>query len=118
MDNKRNVSQAVSIQSYSSTKFMFVITVVFFLLMTDIILTNLSFITSVAAGWQVSLFLVMIAIFGIGQFFILKFVRRMSKDSLTKNSALKTIDRTTMVIQHLLTAFFVFVALQVILSSH
>ncbi len=98
--------------------FVFVISVLFSLLMADIILTNLSAIISVAASWQVALFLVMVAIFGIGQFFILEFIRRKSEDSLTKNSALKTVDRMTLVIQHVLTAFFVLVALQVILTSH
>ena len=118
MDNKRNIFQLILIQSYDSKTFLFVISVVFFFLMGDIILTNLSFITSVAAGWHIAVFLVMVAIFGIGQFFILEFIRRKSKDSLAKNSALKTIDRTTLVIQHVLTAFFVFVALQVILASY
>jgi hypothetical protein len=86
--------------------------------MADIILTNLSFMTSVASGWQIVLFLIMIAVFWIGQFFILKLVRSKSKESLAKGSALKTIDRSTQVIQHVLTAFFVFVGLQVILTSY
>jgi hypothetical protein len=98
--------------------FVFVVSVLFTLLMVDIILTNLSVIISVAASWQVALFLVMVAIFGIGQFFILEFIRRKSEDSLTKNFALKTVNRTTLVIQHVLTAFFVLVALQVIMTSH
>jgi hypothetical protein len=118
MDNRRDIFQPISMQSYGSKTFVFVISVVFSLLMADIILTNLSVITSVATGWQIALFLVMVAIFGIGQFFILEFVRHQSKDSLTKNSALKAIDRMTIVIQHVLTAFFALVALQVILTSH
>lgn len=97
---------------------MFVVSVLFTLLMADIILTNLSVIISVAASWQVALFLVMVAVFGIGQFFLLKFIRRKSEESLAKNSVLKTIDRTALVIQYVLTAFFVLVALQVILTSH
>jgi hypothetical protein len=105
-------------QNYGSKMFVSVISIVFFLLMADIILTNLSFITSVASGWQIALFLIMIAIFSIGQFFILEFVRSKSRESLTKSSALKTIDWTTIIIQYVLTAFFVFVALQIILTSY
>jgi hypothetical protein len=117
MGNRRNIFQHIPIQSYDNKTFAFVTLVVFSLLMADIILTNLSAMTSVAAGWEIALFVVMIATFWIGQFFILGFVRHKSKDSLTKSAALRTIDRTTIVIQYVLTAFFVFLALQVILTS-
>lgn len=118
MDIKRGTYRLLSVQSFGSKRFVFVMSVVFFALMADIILTNLSLITNVAAGWQISLFVVMVAIFAIGQFFILEFIRNKSKDALTKGNAIKSIDRVTNVIQYLLTAFFVFVALQIVLMSH
>lgn len=117
MDNKRKTVQLIPIRGYASKTFLFVISVVFSFLMADIILTNLSFITSVTSDWLIAFFLVMVAVFGIGQFFILEFIKQKSKDPLIKNSALKTIDRTTVVIQYVMTAFFVFVALQVVLVS-
>lgn len=118
MVKKRTIFQPISIRSYGFKAFVILFSVVFFFLMVDIILTNLSFIISVSAGWENALFLAIVAIFAIGQFLVLEFVRHKSKDSLGKNSALKTIDRTTIVVQLVLTAFFVFVAFQVILISY
>jgi hypothetical protein len=118
MDNERNIFQRMSIQRYSGKGFMLVISVVFVALIADVILTNLSAITSVSSDWQISLFLVMLVIFGIGQYFILGFIRHKSKDSITKNYAVKLIDRITLSIQYLLIAFFASVALQVVLASY
>ena len=118
MDKRKNTLQFIPTHAYESKIFVFVISVLFFFLMTDIILTNLSFITSVATSWQIVLFLVMVAIFGIGQFFVLRFIRQKSRDSLTKNSVLKRIDLMTIVIQHALTGLFILVALQIVLASN
>ena len=69
-------------------------------------------------NWGIGLFIVIAFTFVLGQYFILGFVKRKSKEIRTKEKTLNTMHKVVAIVQYVLAAIFVFVILQVVTTSH
>jgi hypothetical protein len=104
----------------SNRKSLAMWSIVIIALMIDTSLVNLSDIIRINMGsWKMIVFFVIAAIYGIGQFLVLGFIKDKSKEIRTKSPLhLNTIFEIVTIVQYALTGILLFVILQMIVWSY
>jgi hypothetical protein len=106
------------LESPSKNLFSVAMAVVAAALIIDISLNYLA--ESVKVGnaiWPTVVLVILVPIFGIGQYLILRFVQQKNKEILEKTPHVKTISRIATIVYPILTALLVLIVLQIVISS-
>lgn len=111
-----NIPKKLFLQAYENKKFFVIFLVFYIALLTDVSIGNtadiiVEYATSI---WGITLFVIIVIIYGIGQLVILEMVKIKSKASPLQSN---NINRTVSIIQYILIAIMAFVTLQIISSS-
>lgn len=116
----RNLVQHIFlIPEFSIRNFLIVVSVVIVSLIADTSLSSVGdIITSdLASIGGITVFIAIAAIYAVGQYFILGFVKRKSRDSFARSPHLNTINRIVTIIQYILIGIIGFVVLQIVFMS-
>ena len=104
----------------NSKKFWVIFLVFLTFLIADVVIVNLSLNTtaeSISSTPWITMFVTLTAVFGVGQFFLLRFVKENSKDIRGKNIQLHRFYYVIEIIQYSLFAILLATSLQIILTS-
>jgi hypothetical protein len=102
-------------------KVSFVVILLFTALLVDMTLSTFSDILNkqYASLWAIVLFIaIIIAIFGVGQYFLLKFLNQLSKQVRSKESYLNKLYRLLTIAQYVIAAILILMIFQIVLSAH
>jgi hypothetical protein len=109
-----------SLVESKSRGFWIVIFLFLAFLTVDIVVDNLSLnvtAENISSTPWITLFVALTAVFGLGQFFLLRFLKENSKDIRGKNIQLERFYRTIEIVQYLLFAALLATCLQIIITS-
>jgi hypothetical protein len=89
-------------------------------LIIDISISSIADIVSKQAVtfWGITLFIVISAVYTAGQYLILGMIKVKNKESKIQSLYGRTLDKTVIIVQYVLTAIMIFVVLQVVVTSH
>src|SRR5689334_10769194 len=112
-----------SLQTFSFTKFSITASMLVGILVMDLIISNLATTINISSEWGIAIFGIIVAAFGIGQYFILDFLvlareNKGSKIIASSSASFRKFNRFVFVTQLLLTAILVYLMVQSALFSH
>jgi hypothetical protein len=108
------------LRSYSNKKFLVIMAIVAAALILDISLDLLSDIVNLTRTSNILstvLFVILVPIFGIGQYIILGFIKQKNIDVIEKTPGIKAMSRISALVYFVLTAILVLLVIQIITSS-
>jgi hypothetical protein len=115
-----SILDALIISQYDRRKLLITFLVVMSIVIIDISISSIADIVSKQAVtfWGITLFIVISAVYTVGQYLILGMIKVKNKESKIQSRYGRTIDKTATIAQYALTAIMIFVVLQVIIASH
>jgi hypothetical protein len=107
------------IPQFDIRNFLIVVSVVIVTLIADTSLSSVAdIITSdLATIGGITVFIAIAAIYAVGQYFILEFVKRKNKDSFARSQHLNTINKMVTIVHYILIGIIGFVVLQIVFMS-
>jgi hypothetical protein len=101
-------------------KILITVTLVAVALVVDAMVSNIAdFIDEfLVSSSGITLFIIILCIYGFGQYFILEFVKQKSRGIRLHTSHLKVMHNIVTIVQYSLTAIILFVIFQMVLTSH
>jgi hypothetical protein len=117
---ENSILKAMNISQYDGRKLFITFLILTITLIIDISISSIADIISkqVTAFWGISLFIIISAVYIIGQYLILGMLKAKNKESKIESFYTRTLDRIVKIAQYILTAIIISVALQVIVTSH
>lgn len=104
---------------YENKLILVLMSVVITALLVDTLLAKISNFISASLSWRMPVFMVIVAIYVAGQYFVLDSFRRKSKEiRMRKNLQLNLAYKIITVSQYILSAIILYVVLQMVLTSH
>lgn len=96
------------------TIMMIIITAV---LVVDISLSFVPDLQSIPGSWTNATFVVLVSIFAIGQFIVIRYIEQLINKGAVRARGIKIFHKVTKIVQYVLAAVLVFTALQLLLTS-
>jgi hypothetical protein len=105
------------LSKYDSRKFSIMISVLITFLAIDVSLESATAEVNMASTVGIATFVVIVCAYGVGQYFILQFVKIKSRHLTIKSSYLKSLNMIVTIIQYALIAIIVSIFVQIFLNS-
>jgi hypothetical protein len=117
---QNRVLHILSVPRYDGRKLFVIFCILLFALTVEISISNVADIISKQAVtfWGVTLFVVIFATYGFGQYFILKMVKQKNRESKNATPQAIKLFRIVSIVQYTLTGIILIVILQIIMISH
>jgi nitrogen-specific signal transduction histidine kinase len=108
-----------SVSKYDRRKFFVLVSVLLFVLLVDISISNVADIVSKEAVsfWGIVAFAIICVTYGIGQYFILEMLKRKIKESKIQSPQINSLSKMVTVVLYALTTIIVFAILQILMNS-
>jgi hypothetical protein len=113
-------TRALSLQSFliSNTKEITVIgSIILTFIIIDMLFSFAASTISVSANWEIALFLIIAAVYGITQYAILNFIKNITKKIRASVPLIRTLHLFVSLTQYVLLAFIIIVILEILISS-
>lgn len=113
---RKRLFYAISSSINDTRKFSIVVSIIVAILAVDVSLSSITSITSMAYIWGVAAFTITVVTYGIGQYFILQFVKAKSKNVRVNSAFFRILTSTVLIVQYIITAIFGLLVLQILLN--
>ena len=106
------------VKTYTSKKFLIIISIVTSALIVDISLSNISDMIRVSTDWGIAAFISISVVYALGQYLILQFVQQKTKTIRIKSSHFNKLCIIITITQYVLTGIIAAVVLQTFVNSY
>jgi|SRR5919108_6014506 hypothetical protein len=106
------------VKTYTSKKFLIIISIVTSALIVDISLSNISDMIRVSTDWGIAAFISISVVYALGQYLILQFVQQKTKTIRIKSSHFNKLSIIITITQYVLTGIIAAVVLQTFVNSY